>query len=104
MKAGHKNNDDLDNESKHRLLSELHYKTIVAKILARSAMAGLICYEVIALLLFLYRKRPSFPVSCLAVYNFIFMFLVFISIGNQLHALYLSFIAVTDYFKEKLSG
>ena len=98
----HKTDGHLDNEVNNRLLSQLHFKTVIAKMLARLAMFSLFCYEVIALLLFLYRKRPSLSVSCLAVYNFLFMLLFVVSPGNQFHALYLSFIAVTDYFKERM--
>ena len=70
--------------------------------LAQNAMVSLISYEVIALFLFFYRKRPSFPVSCLAVYNFIFVLLFFWFPTTHFHALYLSFIAVTDYLKERI--
>ena len=101
-KRRHKNDGDLDNESNSRLLSQLHYKTIVAKMLARSTIVCLMCYEFIALLLFLYRRRPSISVACLAVHNFIFVLLFFWFPATHFHALYLSFIAVTDYFKERI--
>ena len=75
--SGHENDGDLDNESKHRLLSQLHYKTIVAKMLAQSAMVGLTCYEVIALPLIFIQKKTvslSFMSGCFTIFFFLSSF------------------------------
>ena len=91
-------NDDLDDESKKELISQLHYKTVMAKLAARQTNFALAVFETIAFVMFLYNQRPSLLVSCLATFNW-FTFALYITFpGCHFHALYLSFIAVTDYF------
>ena len=91
-------NDDLDDESKKELIAQLHYKTMIAKTAARTTNFALAVYETIAFVKFLYNQRPSLLASCLATFNW-FTFALYITFpGCHFHALYLSFIAVTDYF------
>ena len=93
---------DLDNDVKQRLMSQLHFKTVFAKILGNT-FAGVQVYEIFACLLFLYKRRPSFGSSCLALFNCSAVVLFFTRPGYHFPALYLSFIAVTDYFITRIN-
>ena len=94
----------LDNEAKHRLMKELHYKTIVAKIMARMTNNAVHGYDFIALVLFLYNQRPSLVVTVVAVYHWFTMALCIEVSANQFYGLFLSYVMTTDYFKEVIGG
>ena len=90
---------DLDNESKHKLMSGLHYKCILAGIMARTTSNAAMSFELIAFPIFIYRRRPSFFITFLGLWNCITM-LVCIEIGcYHFYSLYLSYVVTTDYFK-----
>ena len=89
---------DLDNEMKLKLITQLHYKTMIARAVARQTNFAIISYETIVFVMFLYNQRPSFVFSIFASFNWLTTILFFMSPGNHFHALYTSFIATTDYF------
>ena len=90
---------DLDNESRHKLISGLHYKLIFARVMARNAANACRSFEVITFSLFIYKRRPSFFITCLGLWNCITM-LIGVEIGAyHFHSLYLSYVVTTDYFK-----
>ena len=90
---------DLDNESKHKLIFGLHYKCILARIMARATSSAAISFELIAFPVFIYKRNPSFFIICLGLWNCITM-LVCIEIGcYHFYSLYLSYVVITDYFK-----
>ena len=66
--AGH-----LDNESRHKLTSGLHYKLILAKIMARTTSSAVQSFELIAFPVFIYKRKPSFFIICLGLWNCITM-------------------------------
>ena len=90
---------DLDNQSRHKLISGLHYKLIAAKIMARNTIAASQSFDLIAYLVFIYKRRPSFFVTCLGLWNCITMFVCLEIATYHLNSLYLSYILTTDYFK-----
>ena len=90
---------DLDNESKHKLISGLHYKMIAARFMAQNVAKATQSFDLLAFSVFLYKRRPSFFITCLGVCN-----CITISIGVEItaynvHSLYLSYVVTTDYFK-----
>ena len=90
---------DLDNESRHKLISGLHYKCILARITARTTSKAVQSLELIAFPVFIYKKRPSFFITCLGLWNCIST-LVCDEIGaNHFYSLYMSYVVTTDYFK-----
>ena len=95
--------DNLDNKTKHVLMLQLHNKTLIAKIAARLTNLFIISYETSVFFMFLYNQRPSFFSLCLATFNWASTVLFFVFPGNHFHALYLSFIAVTDYFVVRIN-
>ena len=94
----------LDNKAKHRLVKQLHYKTIVAKIMARMTNNAVHVYDFAALMLFLYNKRPSLVVTVVAVYHWFTMVLCIEAAANQFYSLFLSYVMTTDYFQELMRG
>ena len=60
---------DLDNESKHKLISGLHYKLILARIMARNVINAQRTFELVAFSIFMYKRRPSFFITCLGLWN-----------------------------------
>lgn len=93
---------DPQEDLKHELVSHLHSKTVVAKMLAGTLYLVRV-YEIIAFALFLYNRRPSLIISCLAVFNCSTIVLCFTFPAYHFHALYLSFLAVSDYFKIRIN-
>ena len=90
---------DLDNESRHKLMSSLQYKLIIARIMARNAAISVQLFELIAFSLFIYKRRPSLWITCVGLWNCITI-LIDIEIATyHLHSLYLSYVVTTDYFK-----
>ena len=90
---------DLDNRSRHNLVSSLHYKLILGRIMAKTTSTAAISFELVAFPVFIYKLRPSLFTICLGLCNFIAR-LVCIEIGSyHFHSLYLSYIVTTDYFK-----
>ena len=89
---------DLDNESRHKLMSNLQYKLIIARIMARTVVHADRSCDLIALLIFIYRRRPSFFITCLGLWNNITMFICAKIGAYQLYSLYLSYVVTTDYF------
>ena len=90
---------DLDNESRHKLISGLHYKLIFARIMARNVSRAAESFDLIAFPVFIYKKRPSFFITCLGLWNCISS-VISIEIGcYHLYSLYLSYVVATDYFK-----
>ena len=90
---------DLDNKSRHKLISGLHYKCILARNMARTTSKAVQSFELIAFPVFIYKQRPSFFIICLGLWNFITR-LTCIEIGSyHFHSLYLSYVVTTDYFK-----
>ena len=56
-------------------------------------------FELTGFSVFIYKRRPSFFITCLALWNCITL-LIDIKIANyHLHSLYLSYVVTTDYFK-----
>ena len=90
--------DYLDTKMKHKLMSQLHHKTVIAKTAARTTNFALLSYEFILLIMFLYNQKPSLLVSSLASFHCLTIMCFLLSPGYHFHALYLSFIVVTDYF------
>ena len=90
---------DLDNESRHKLISGLHYKLIFTKIMARNASNAVHSFELIAFLVFIYKRRPSFFVACLGLCNCITVLISIEIAGYHFYSLYLSYVVTTDYFK-----
>ena len=89
---------DLNNQSRHKLISGLHYKLTLAKVMARNANSSLQSFELIALSVFIYKTRPSFFITCLGLCNCITILISHELQGYQLHSLYLSYVMTTDYF------
>ena len=90
---------DLDNESRHKLISGLHYKLIFAKVIARIVVnADQLC-DLITFAVFIYKRRPSVFITCLGLWNSISVFIVSRISGYHLYSLYLSYVVTTDYFK-----
>ena len=90
---------DLDNDSKHKLMSYLHYKLILAQILARAQSSAVTLFELITFPIFIYNRRPSFFIACVGVSNLISMLVVIEIAGHHFTTLYLCFVVTTDYFK-----
>ena len=90
---------DLDNESRHKLISGLHYKLIAAKIMARNVINATQLFELIAFSVFIYKRRPSFFITCLGLWNCTTMFICHEIAGHHFYSLYLSYVVTTDYFK-----
>ena len=94
----------LNNEMRYRLFSQLHYKMLFFKLVARTINLGCQTFNIIACLLFLYRKRPSFLVSCQSVFNCLLFTWSLETTGNHYNSLYLAFFSTTDYFKCRIDG
>ena len=90
---------DLDNDSKHKLISGLHYKLIFARFLAQSLANFLHLYDLIALLLFIYKRRPSLFITCLGLFNYVTIAIAMRITAYHHYSLYLSYVVTTDYFK-----
>ena len=90
---------DLDNESRHKLIFGLHYKCILANIMARTMSNTDQSFNLIAFSVFIYKRRPSLFITCLGLWNCITM-VVYIETGcYHLYSLYLSYVVTADYFK-----
>ena len=90
---------DLDNESRHKLISSLHYKCIFAKLMSRMAASAGQSFHLITFPVFVYKRKPPFSIFCLGLWNCITV-LIGIEIGcYYFYSLYLSFVVTTDYFK-----
>ena len=89
---------DLDNESKHKLISGLHYKLIFARTLVRNASVASQSFDVIGFSLFIYKRRPSFFITLVGLYNCITVLIGCEICISHLCSLYLSYIVTTDYF------
>ena len=90
---------DLDNESRHKLISGLHYKLIFTKVMARNAINANQLFELIAFAVFIYKRRPSFFVVLLGLWNCITLMICHETSASHLHGLYLSYVVTIDYFK-----
>ena len=90
---------DLDNESRHKLMSGLYYKLIFARIMARSAVTAAQSFDLIAFPVFIYKKRPSFFITCLGLWNCITILICIEIAGYHYYSLYMSYVVTTDYFK-----
>ena len=90
---------DLDNESRYKLISYLHYKLIFTKITGRIISNGVQSVGLIAFPLFIYKKRPSFLITCLGLWNCITMVVCIEISTHHYYSLYLSYVVTTDYFK-----
>ena len=90
---------ELDNESRHKLISGLHYKLILARIMARNVANAVQSFDLIAFAVFLYKRRPSVWKTCLGLWNCFSMMLCIEIAGYHYYSLYLSYVVTTDYFK-----
>ena len=90
---------DLDNESRHKLMSGLHYKCNLARFMARTTGNAIRSIDLIALSIFIYKRRPSFFITCLGLWNSITVLIGSKVLIHHLYSLYLSYIVTTDYFK-----
>ena len=90
---------DLDNAAKYKLISGLHYKLIIAKFLARTGNIGVQSFDLIAFLVFIYKRRSSFFITCLGLFNCISILISVEIAGYHWCSLYLSYVVTTDYFK-----
>ena len=95
---------DLDNESRHKLISGLHYKLIAARIMARNVINATLLFELIAFSVFIYKRRPSFFITCLGLWNCTTMMICHEIGGRHLYSLYLAYVVTTDYFKVIISN
>ena len=68
---------DLNNESRHKLIFGLHYKLIFARIMTRITNIAVESFEFIALSVFIYKHRPSFFITCLGLWNFITLWILY---------------------------
>ena len=89
----------LDNEMRYQLLSQLHYKMLILKLMARTIKLGCQTFNIIACFLFFYRNKPSCLVSCQAIFNCLSFTWSLEGTGDHFHSLYLAFFSTTDYFK-----
>ena len=90
---------DLDNESRHKLISGLHYKLIPARLMAVNIANSVMLFELIAFSLFIYKRMPSFFIACVGLWNFITMLIRIPIAAYHYCSLYLSYVVTTDYFK-----
>ena len=90
---------DLDIQSKYKLISGLHYKLIVARIMARSISNAVESFELVAFSVFIYKRRPSFFVTCLGLWNCVTILMGIEITSYHYYSLYLSYVVTTDYFK-----
>ena len=90
---------DLDNESRYKLISGLHYKLIVARIMARSISNAVESFELTAFSVFIYKRRPSFTITCVGLWNYVTMLIGIEIASYHYYSLYLSYVVTTDYFK-----
>ena len=90
---------ELDNESRHKLISGLHYKLIAARIMARYVANAVQLFELTAFAVFIYKREPSLWITFLGLWNCITMLICLEIAGYHHYSLYLSFIVTTDYFK-----
>ena len=95
-------NHNIDQGMNNRLISQLRYKLIAAKFLARGTNVSICLYEISVCAIFLYKERPSGTNACLALFNCLTICLCFKFSGNHFHALYLSFVITTDYFRARI--
>ena len=89
---------DLDNESRHKLISGLHYKSIFARIMARTISIAVQSFDLIAFPIFIYKRRPFLWIICLGLWNCITMLICLEISGYHHYSLYLSYVVTTDYF------
>ena len=89
---------DLENESKHKLISGLHYKLIIARVMARIVMKAGQLFELLGFAVFMYKRRPSFFITCVGLFNCITILICYTICAYHLHSLYLSYVVTTDYF------
>ena len=90
---------DLNNKSRHKLISGLNYKLIAARTLAPGVIKAVQSFELVAFPVFIYRKRPSFFITCLGLWNCITVLICHEIAGHNYYSLYLSYVVTTDYFK-----
>ena len=90
---------DLDNESRHKLMSGFHYKLIIARALARNVATATQTYMLTVFPIFIYRRRPSFWITCLGLWNCITVLIFCELSAYHFYSLYLSYVVTTDYFK-----
>ena len=90
---------DLDNESRHKMISGLHKKLIIARIMARNVGNAVQSFDLIAFLVFIYKQRPSLLISCLGLCNCIIVWRCAEVGSSHFYSLYLSYVVTTDYFK-----
>ena len=90
---------DLENESRHKLISGLHYKLNFARVMARNVTNANRSFELIAFVVFVYKRRPSFFITCLGLWNCITLLILVEVAAFHFHSLYLSYVVTTDYLK-----
>ena len=90
---------DLDNESRNKLISGLRNKLIFAKFMARNALKAGQLFDLVAFAVFIYKRRPSFFITCLGFFNCITLLICHEIASYHLYSLYLSYVVTTDYFK-----
>ena len=93
----------LDNESRYKLLTQLHYKMLLAKSLARAIKLATQTQNIVACSIFLYRQNPSIWVTCLALFNCLTLTYCLELSADLYNSLYLSFLFTTDYFRYRIS-
>ena len=95
---------DLDNESRHKLISGLHYKLNFARIMAKNVTNANQSFELIAFAVFVYKRRPSFFITCLGLWNCITLLICVEIAAYHFHSLYLSYVVTTDYFRSVINN
>ena len=90
---------DLDNESRHKLMSSLHYKLVIARVMARNAAIAGQLYDLIAFAVFIYKRRPSLFITSLGLCNCTTILICHEISAYHFNSLYLSYVVTTDYFK-----
>ena len=90
---------DLDNKSKHQLISGLLSKLTFARIMARNVVNADQTCDLIAFALFIYKRRPCIFITCVGLWNSSTMFICSRISSYHLHSLYLSYVVTIDYFK-----
>ena len=89
---------NLDNETRLKLMSGLHYKIVFAQVMARNLANAFELFELTGFLVFIYKRTPSFFITCLGLWNCITMLIYFEISAYHFHSLYLSYVVTTDYF------
>ena len=90
---------DLDNGSRQKLIFGLHYKYILTRFMAKATSSAIQSLDLIGFSLFIYKRRPSFFITCLGIWNSIVVLVGSKILIHHLYSLYLSYIVTTDYFK-----